>query len=70
MPTTSFDVESIKNSIVGKLQRYYGVTVADATPQQLYRALASTVRDQIMQKWMICRKTAKRKAARWSITCP
>ena len=36
MPTTSFDVESIKNSIVGKLQRYYGVTVADATPQQLY----------------------------------
>ena len=59
MPTTSFDVESIKNSIVGKLQRYYGVTVADATPQQLYRALASTVRDQIMQKWMICRKNRK-----------
>ena len=59
MPTTSFDVESIKDSIVGKLQRYYGVTVADATPQQLYRALASTVRDQIMQKWMICRKNRK-----------
>ena len=33
--------------------------MADATPQQLYRALASTVRDQIMQKWMICRKNRK-----------
>ena len=59
MPTTSFDVDSIKQSIVGKLQRYYGVTVPDATSQQLYRALASTVRDQIMQKWMICRKNRK-----------
>ena len=59
MPTTSFDVDSIKQSIIGKLQRYYGVTVPDATSQQLYRALASTVRDQIMQKWMICRKNRK-----------
>ena len=36
MPTTAFDVESIKQSIVGKLQRYNGVTVQEATPQQLY----------------------------------
>ena len=49
MPTTTFDVESIKQSIVGKLQRYNGVTVQEATPQQLYKAVASTVRDQIMQ---------------------
>lgn len=32
MPTTAFDVESIKQSIVGKLQRYNGVTVQEATP--------------------------------------
>ena len=56
MPTTAFDVESIKQSIVGKLQRYNGVTVAEATHQQLYKAVASTVRDQIMQKWMISRE--------------
>ena len=63
MPTTTFDVESIKQSIVGKLQRYNGVTVQEATPQQLYKAVASTVRDQIMQKWMISkqRRDAKRK---------
>ena len=43
---------SIKQSIEGKLQRYYGLTVAEANNQQIYRAVASTVRDQIMQKWM------------------
>jgi len=56
MPTTNFDVSGIKQSIVGKLQRYYGVTVKTATPQQRYKAAASTVRDQIMQKWMVSRE--------------
>lgn len=56
MPATKFDVEGIKQSIVGKLQRYYGVTVQSASMQQLYKATASTVRDQIMQKWMVSRE--------------
>ena len=60
MPTTQFDKESIKQSIIGKLQRYNGRTLADATDQQIYHALASTVRDQIMQKWMAYRAKDKR----------
>ena len=52
MPTTRFDVASIKQSIEGKLQRYYGLSVSEANSQQIYRAVASTVRDQIMKKWM------------------
>ena len=64
MPTTSFDKESIKQSIIGKLQRYNGRTVAEATPQQIYKAVASTVRDQIMQKWMIAREERKRSHAK------
>ncbi len=56
MPATIFNVEGIQQSIMGKLQRYYGVTVNDASMQQLYKAAASTVRDQIMQKWMISRE--------------
>ncbi len=59
MPTTQFDTDSIKRSIEGKVQRYNGVTVAEATPQQLYKAVASTVRDQIMQKWMVAREHLK-----------
>ena len=53
MPTKSFDKESIKASIIGKLQRYNGRTISEASNAQIYRALASTVRDQIMQKWML-----------------
>ena len=55
MPTTSFDKESIKASIIGKLQRYNGRTIQEATQQQIYKALATTVRDQIMQKYLISR---------------
>lgn len=59
MPTTSFDKESIKQSIIGKLQRYNGRSIEEATEQQIYRALASTVRDQIMQKYVIAREERK-----------
>ncbi len=60
MPTTKFDKESIKNSIIGKVQRYNGVTIEEASPSQVYRAVASTVRDQIMQKYMISREDRRR----------
>lgn len=59
MATTSFDKDSIKASIIGKLQRYNGRTIEEASNGQIYRALASTVRDQIMQKWMISREERK-----------
>ncbi len=59
MPTTSFDKESIKASIIGKLQRYNGRTIQEATQQQIYKALATTVRDQIMQKYLISREDRK-----------
>ena len=59
MPTTSFDKDSIKACIIGKLQRYNGRTIEEASNGQIYRALASTVRDQIMQKWMISREERK-----------
>ena len=59
MPTTVFDKESIKRSIVGKIQRYNGRTLEDATEQQIYQAVASTIRDQIMQKWDAARERDK-----------
>ena len=52
MPTTKFDKESIKQSIIGKIQRYNGKTLEKATKHQIYYAVASTVKDQIMQKWV------------------
>ncbi|MGI6691371.1 MAG: glycogen/starch/alpha-glucan phosphorylase [Christensenellales bacterium] len=59
MPISTFDKESIKQSIIGKLQRYNGRTLAEATPQQIYTAVATTVRDQIMQRWVAHREQDK-----------
>ena len=60
MPATKFDKESIKNTIVGKVQRYNGLPIEEASKAQIYRALASTVRDQIMQKVVECRDIRKK----------
>jgi len=60
MPTTKFDKESIKNSIIGKVQRYNGVPFEEATTAQIYRAVASTVRDQIMQRAVRAREERKK----------
>ena len=49
----------IKSSISGKLRRYYAKTVETATPEQLYKACAFTVRDEIMDK---CWKTATKRS--------
>ena len=60
MPTTKFDKDSIKDSIIGKVQRYNGRSIEEASTMQIYRALASTVRDQIMQKYIVAREERKR----------
>ena len=40
-----YNKDTIKESILNKLLRYYGCTIEDATPKQVYAAVASTVRD-------------------------
>ncbi len=52
MTTLPYTKDQIKKSILGKLQRYYGKTLQEATPYQKYYAVASTLRDQIMDKWV------------------
>jgi len=43
--------KQIKSNISGKLRRYYAKTVETATPEQIYKACAMTVRDEIMDEW-------------------
>lgn len=43
--------EQIKSEIKGKLRRYYAKTIENATPAQIYKACAFTVRDKLMEKW-------------------
>ncbi|MCT4607302.1 MAG: glycogen/starch/alpha-glucan phosphorylase [Marinisporobacter sp.] len=41
----------IKDSVEGKIKRYFRKNLEDATMRQIYHACAMTVRDEIMEKW-------------------
>ena len=56
MQACTYTKDQIKQSILGKLQRYNGKTLEEATPYQKYFAVASTVRDQIMKRWVDSRE--------------
>ena len=61
---TEYNKDTIKESILNKLLRYYGCTIEDATPKQIYAAVASTVRDQIMLKWRFEKEARRREKAK------
>ena len=47
-----YNVDWIKDSITGNLERSFGCTLDEATEEQIYQAVALTVRDQIMDKFV------------------
>ena len=52
----SLTKEEIKSLVSSKLRRHYAKTVENATKSQLYKALALTVKDQIMEKWAVSKE--------------
>ncbi|MGI6183721.1 MAG: glycogen/starch/alpha-glucan phosphorylase [Candidatus Fimadaptatus sp.] len=64
MGLTVYDKNEIIESVKGKLERYFGCEVADATRDQIYHALASTVRDQVMERRTSSRGERKRQKAK------
>ena len=65
MPLMSeYNTENIKTSILSKLQRYDGCSLEEATSKQIYKAVASTVRDQIMQKWRFEKEERRKEKAK------
>ena len=59
-----YNKDTIKESILNKLLRYYGTTIEEATPKQIYAAVASTVRDQIMLKWRFEKEARREEKAK------
>ncbi len=60
MPIERLTVSEIKASIIQKLERNYGCEIEDATQEQLYDALAQTVRDEVMKRRTASRGERKR----------
>ena len=53
--------EFIKNEIIGKIRRYYGKTVDQATKKEIYNAVSFAIRDEIMEKWIDYRQKSESK---------
>lgn len=53
--------EFVKSEIVGKLRRYFGKTVEQATLREVYTAVAMTIRDEIMEKWVSYKEVSETK---------
>ena len=42
--------KEMKESLTGKLSRYFGVSLKEASNEQLYKAAVMTVRDILLEK--------------------
>ena len=61
---SAYDKQWIKETIRGKITRYFGCRLEEATPAQQYEAVAMTVRDQIMELWSQSREEKQRNRAK------
>ncbi|MDD6883264.1 MAG: glycogen/starch/alpha-glucan phosphorylase [Eubacteriales bacterium] len=64
MEPDRMSVEEIKESIRLKLENNFGCGISDATQQQLYHAIARTVRDEVMQRRTASRGMRKQAGAK------
>ena len=52
----SFDKELFKRSVLYNVKTLYRKTLEEATPQQIFQAVAYAVKDQIVEQWMETQK--------------
>lgn len=64
MSNTAITEKETKDLIKGKLSRYFGVTPAEATKDQVYKAVVMVVRDILLEKRQQFHKKVKAKRAK------
>ena len=64
MSNTVITEKETKDLIKGKLSRYFGVTPAEATKDQVYKAVVMVVRDILLEKRQQFHKKVKARRAK------
>ncbi|MDE7452847.1 MAG: glycogen/starch/alpha-glucan family phosphorylase, partial [Clostridia bacterium] len=64
MSTTTITEKEVKELIKGKLSRYFGVSPAEASKDQVYKAVVMSVRDILLEKRQQFHKKSKAKRAK------
>ena len=59
-----FDKETFKKSVLSNMKNVYRKTVDEATPEQMYQAVAYAVRDVIIDQWIATHKAYEEKDAK------
>lgn len=54
----------LQEEIIGKLNRYFGKSLEEATPAMVYTACALKVRDSIMERWAVSHKVVKNQGSK------
>ena len=60
----TFDKETFKKSIIDNVKNQYRKTIDEATPQQVYQAVAYAVKDVIIDEWIATHKAYDRDDAK------
>ena len=68
--TLTFDKEMFKKNVMYNVKTLYRKTLEEATPQQIFQAVAYTVKDTIIDNWLKHNRNMKRKTRRRFITFP
>ena len=45
-------IDQLRQIIEGKLNRYYGRTLENASEDDIFRAVALSIRDRILERWV------------------
>ena len=64
MSNTTLTEKEVKDLIKGKLARYFGVSPAEASKEQIYKAVVMSVRDTLLQKRQQFHKKIKARRAK------
>ena len=68
--TLTFDKEMFKKNVMYNVKTLYRKTLEEATPQQIFQAVAYTVKDTILTTGWKHNRNMKRKTRRRFITFP
>ena len=64
MNSNSKEVKAVAEKLESKLSRYFGCTPADASPEQMYKATAMTVKDILTEKRRVFKDNVNKTASK------
>ena len=66
----TFDKEKFKKELESNVRMLFRRNLDEATTQQIYQAVAYSVKDDIIDNWIETHKAYENRTRKWFTTCP